>query len=792
MACSSCALKATCRCTRPSWRRAASCRARRARRQRAGATGWMWRRQALDRPSSYSVAPGDASRSRILSWGALAGVVALAVGGLVLVFPKSDLMTLLRSDLDAKGRDRGNRDLSIAYLRNIIRTEPDDMSLRLLLAEKLLSGGDLAGARLVLDEAQPLARSSAQAQADWDAWDLNWWQAKLREAQSRNRDSETVQPQPSWSSACSSAWPASATPAQVFAAIQSAQALQAALGSRAGAAAALAQARAIPGPVAAAPAHDAGAGMADLSRGASLALAEGQFQTSADLYFAARRKTAQRDARERCCARACARCWPVASHWPHGKPQCAKPAPAPGRRTALVAGRAGAGRSPAARGRSPPAQRGARERRRGGAGQGPAHRAAAAGLGHLWRGGRPERGAGGGRRSAHLQPQDVVWLERKAQASEWAGLAPQALAAWLELLKRNASDKALANVFRLSPMLYDDDALLAGGWRCRRSGRLSLDEARQGGGGVRAPGLGGRRADLCAPAARRAARRRRGPARTLAGPGSRLLERAGRPTEALAVLERMRTPACRATTPCAWRRSTCAWATCRWRCARCRQPGCRRAANLTHAYWDLRADLAYETGERALALDALDRLIAQGKPQAYQAERAIRIRLDADRDDEALALAARLYPRFAVGQHRLCLAGRHRRTEKPGGPAHAAGRADARAPPAAGTVGAVSGAARGPVHAPGRHGAGAGRLHPRSGPAARQRTAARGVLVAADRPAGRAHAARRAGHAGTAARSNLAYAEVLAAGWQLLDEPRMALALMQPMARERSATFCGS
>ena len=32
----------------------------------------------MDRPSSYSVAPGDASRSRILSWGALAGVVVLA------------------------------------------------------------------------------------------------------------------------------------------------------------------------------------------------------------------------------------------------------------------------------------------------------------------------------------------------------------------------------------------------------------------------------------------------------------------------------------------------------------------------------------------------------------------------------------------------------------------------------------------------------------------------------------------------------------------------------------------
>jgi hypothetical protein len=58
-------------------------------------------------------------------------------------------------------------------------------------------------------------------------------------------------------------------------------------------------------------------------------------------------------------------------------------------------------------------------------------------------------------------------------------------------------------------------------------------------------------------------------------------------------------------------------------------------------------------------LDALDRCWPRASPRPYQAERAIRMRLDADRDDEALALAARLYRRFPHGRDRLRLAGRH-------------------------------------------------------------------------------------------------------------------------------------
>jgi hypothetical protein len=794
MACSSCALKVTCRCTRPSWRRAASCRARRARRQRAGVTGWTWRRQALDRPSSYSVAPGDASRSRILSWGALAGVVALAVGGLVLVFPKSDLMTLLRSDLDTKGRDRGNRDLSIAYLRNIIRTEPADMSLRLLLAEKLLSAATWLGARLVLDEAQPLARSSAQAQTDWDVWDLNWWQTKLREAQSRDRDSETVVAASELVKRLQQRVASVTTPAQVFAAMQSAQALQAALGSRAGAAAALAQARAIPGQLLQRLLTMPGAGMADLSRGASLALAEGQFQAAADLYFAARRKTAQRDARDTLLRQG------VRALLAGGQPVAAwqaavretQPLP-PGDELhwwlAELALAAAQPREAAAHLRNVvPVKDGA------------AALAKALPIERLqlaW----DTFGAAADLNAALvvadaallLQPQDVVWLERKAQASEWAGLAPQALAAWLALLKRNASDKALANVFRLSPMLYDDDALLAA-WLALSSQRsLSLDEAAkvvevyERLGSVDGALAFVRQLPAAQPEADAALRER------WLGLEAGLLERAGRPAEALAVLERMRgtglprDDAMRlaqiylrlGNMPLALRALQAA-----------RLPA---GGEFDDAYWDLRADLAYETGERALALDALDRLIAQGKPQAYQVERAIRIRLDADRDDEALALAARLYPRYPQDNIVYAWLDGIAEQKNPVGlrtllaaltPAHRA-RLEQSAQFLERRAGLY--VRLGDVALARADYTRALSLQPDNAPL---RVAYWWLLIdQQDVPTLRAEL----GAAAQPRAPTLAYAEVLAAGWQLLDEPRMALALMQPHgARTKRATFCGS
>lgn len=745
----------------------------------------------MDRPSSYSVAPGDAGRSRILSWGALGGVVALAVGALVLVFPKSDLLTLLRSDLDTKGRDRGNRDLSIAYLRNIIRTEPDDMGLRLLLAEKLLSGGDLPGARQVLDEAQALARTSVQAQAGWDTWDLNWWQAKLRLAQTRGRAGEVAEAAAELVKRLQQRAAGVTTPAQVFSMIQSAQALQAALGEGTGSArsAALEQARAIVRTLLQRLLVLPGAGMADLSRGAGMALADGQFQTAADLYFAARRKTAQRDARDTMLRQG------VRALLAGGQPLAAwqaavretQPLP-PGDELhwwlAELALAAAQPREAAAHLRNVvPVQGGA------------AALAKALPLARLqlaWDtfGAAADLPAALAVADAALivQPGDAVWLERRAQVSEWSGLAPQALAAWLELLRRNASEKALANVFRLSPMLFDDDALLAA-WLALSSQRaLSLEETSkvidvyERLGNVDAALAFVRQLPAAQPQADAALRER------WMSLEARLLERAGRPLEAAAVLERMR--------PAGLARED-AMRLAQIYLSQGRMPLALRAllaaridaAEFDGDYWDLRADIAFETGERNVALDALDRLIASGKPKSYQVERAIRIRLDAGRGEEALALAGRLYPRFAIDQVVYAWLDGIAEQKSPVGlrtllaaltPAHRAKLEQSvtfleRRAGLYARLGDVALARADYTRALA--------LRPDSAPL---RVAYWWLLIdQQDVPTLRAELAAR----GTVARADLAYAEVLAAGWQMLDEPRMALALMQPMARARASDF---
>ena len=237
---------------------------------------------------SYSVAPSDAGRSRILSWRALLGIVVLAIGALVPVFPKKYLISLLRSEAGAD-----NRELTVAYLRNIIRTEPRDMGLRLLLVEKLMDAGDLDGARLGLTEARPLAALSVAAQDAWDRWDLMWWQARLREAMKFGREAQRNEAASELMARIERRTVTVTTAAQVFAAIQSARDLRAELGTSGGTAGGtqgtdalrvqnqlLLRLLGLPS-----------SGTADLVRGAGMALEDARFQLASDLFFAARRKT---------------------------------------------------------------------------------------------------------------------------------------------------------------------------------------------------------------------------------------------------------------------------------------------------------------------------------------------------------------------------------------------------------------------------------------------------------------------------------------------------------------------
>lgn len=736
----------------------------------------------MAKPSSYSVAPGDASNSRILSWGALVSVVVLAVGSMVLVFPKNDLLSKLR---DAGGDT--NRDLTLAYLRNIIRTEPKDLGLRLLLAEKLLAENDLPGARVALDQARPLVGNSAKAQTDWASADLNWWQVQLRQAQAANKPADTAQAAGELMARLKQGSASINTPAQIFTALQAARDLRAALGDQADKLNGDVQSitRSLLLRLPALPKSTA----SDLTRGATLALADGYFEQAADLYFAARRKTPQRDAADQLLQQGVrallAGGQPLAA-W-RAAAQEALPLPAGDplywwlAELALGAAQARDAATqlhqvvPVAAGAASVAKTVPFEK-----------------LQLAW-----DIFASAADLQAALvvadaalvtQPQNTVWLERKAQVAEWSGRGPEALATWLALLKKGASERALANVFRLSPMLYDDDALLIAWLALARQRRLTIEETRKvvavyeklgsvdgALGFVRQLTATEPNADATTRAAWQSLE-------------AQLLERAGRPLQAIAVLERMR--------PNGMHLDDAK----RLALLQLRQGSLELAlrallsARLAEGsfdadYWSLVADTAYETGNKVVALDALDRLIASGKPGAVQAARAIRLRLDAGRVDDALTLAAKLYQRLPEDIVVDAWLDAVARQKTPTGLADLL-------------------AALQPEHRSQLERSAAfldrrAALYTRLGSTALALKDYRQSLVlrpddvptrvgywwllidTQDTLALRDELTRY----GRAARADPAYGEVVGVAWQVLGEPQLALALMQPLARTRSKDF---
>lgn len=745
----------------------------------------------MAQPSSYSVAPNDASRSHILSWGGLLGIVVLALGALVLVFPKKDLLTLLRTETSS-----GNRELNLAYLRNIIRTEPRDLGLRLLLVERLLDSGDFEAARQALTEAQPLAGADSAGQDAWDRWDLALLQARLYRAQALGREDESRQAAAALLARVKRRFGNAGTPGQVVALIDAARELRSALGPAGSALAneALLLQDQLLGRLLVLPASN----LTELVRAASTALSDGRFQLASDLYFAARRKATLPEVRFTLLRQG------VQALLAGGQPRAAWQA-------AVRESQPLAADDPAYWWLAELALAAAEPREAALALRHVvAPNAAAATLAKTL---SPERlqlawdtFAAAGDLAAAVrvteaasiaQPKSTLWLERKAQASEWAGRAPEALAAWLELMKRGASAHAMANVFRLSPMLYDDDALLAAWLAMSRQRRLNASEVakvvevyeRLGAvdaalgfvrqyRGASAPGDTGNFA-------------------LLLGMEAKLLERAGRPVEAIALLEQLR-PAGLAKDDAMrlaalhLRQGNLPLALRALQAARIEfgSPSARGAsAAFDSAYWELVADVAFETGERTVAQHALDQLIANGKLQSYQAERAIRLRLDANQTPQALLLAAQLYKRFPEDKILYAWLDAVESQKSPLGLRELL-------------------AALLPEH----------RLKLEASPAYLERRAALftrlGDVANARRDYQQSlalrpeHAATRASYwwllvdqqaktalraeitrLGRGKRSDAAYSEVLAAAWQLLGEPQLALASMQPMARKHANDF---
>ena len=735
-------------------------------------------------PPSYSVAPDDRARSRILSWGALGGIVVLAIGALVLVFPKSDLLTLLRGETD-----QGNRDLTVAYLRNIIRTEPKDLSLRLLLVEKLLGGGELDEARKALADALPLARTTAAGLADWNRWDLAWWQAQLGQAIDGGKDADIRQAATELLARLKRSAESANNAAQVFTSISAANALAAMLGSsqptltqqiQAMQDALLARLLGLPSATA-----------QDLARGATLALAAGRLPLASDLFFAARRKTTAADARLQFLKKGVQALLATGDSHKAWQAALRETAPLPPGDSAwwYIAQLAlGAGE---------PREAGVALRNVIAITADPALLAntlSAEQLQLAW-----DTFAAAGDLNAALlvseaallaEPQSALWLERKAQMSEWAGKAPQALAAWLELMRRGASERALDNVFRLSPMLYDDDALLAAWLTLARQKPLSTEEVakiietyeRLGSVEGALSFLRNLRAKLGTDK-----------------PGglnnntqwfsleAQLLDRAGRPNEAIAILEQLRPnglslPDAMLLASLQLKKGSLPLALRALRAARLTGP-------FNDAYWSLMADVAYESGERDVAQAALDQLIANGTPQSYQAERAIRLRMDANRVPEALLLAAQLYKRFPEDKIVYAWMDALSSQKNPVG--------------LTGLMAALTESHRRSLEASATFLERRGGLYAVLGqiPQAK-RDYLQALKIKPDNPStrtayfwllidqqDRTALRKEIGQLSRNEQRNAAYNEVLTAAWQLLGEPRQALALMQNVSRARANDF---
>ncbi|MCJ0765430.1 tetratricopeptide repeat protein [Variovorax terrae] len=724
----------------------------------------------MDKPPSYSVAPGDRGRDRILPRGGVLGLVGIAVIGLVLVFPKRDLLTLLRQESEL-----GNRDLTIAYLRNIIRTEPRDLNLRLLLAEKLIAAGELDEARQALGQAQALLGGDAAAQARWAEWDLAWWRARYRQVAATGQPADMAAAEVLQRLRGQIA--AVDRPARVFALVGTLHELQPEPP----------QARQLVAGLLQSLLRMPSAGLGDLTQGARLALAEGALPQAADLFFAARGRTAQTDARQRLLEQGVqallAAGQPVQAYQAAARESAPLPSGDPYHWTlASLALGAALPREAAAHLRQvlPPSMSAAALA----ASLSPQQLrtaydtfAAASDLPQAL------RMAEAGRLQ---QPGDAGWLERYAQVSEWSGRGPQALAAWVQLMQRGASERALDNVFRLSPMLYDDDALLAAWLALQRRRPLSDDETR------RVVAVYERLGNVDGALAflRRLIETQPGTQRGLLSQQAALLERAGRPREAIAVLEALR--------PAGLARDD-AMRLAQLHLKQGDQPAALRAlqARLPDEagqafdadYWNLLADLAWETGERAASWRALDEVIARGAPKPYQAERAVRLRLEAGDAPAARALAARLYPRTPSDE--LVFAWLDAIDAQPDTAELQQLLAALQAPHRARLEQNTAFLER-------RAG-----LHVRLGELAsaardyRQALALRPDLAAArvaywwllidqqDDAALRAELGRHLGRV----RHNAAYREVLAAAMQQLDQPRQALALMLPQAPAHADDF---
>ena len=593
---------------------------------------------------SYSVAPGDSTRQSIFTRTALVGVVGIALVGLVLVFPKDDLLSRLKND-----NEQGDRELTVTYLRNIIRTEQNDIGLRFLLVDKLNAGREFVEAAKVLQEARKLATKETDL-AKWNALDTDLAWTIFRAARQKaagdpqadaaalellrlNIEQRLVKNLASANTAVR-AWALLAQANDIGAQTLVRSILQ--------------QIGKLPS-----------ATFADLLRAGKEALALGAFGDSAALYFQAKTRTTDLEARrntvmlgiksllaagtpKEAYQAALKELDPIepgeAFHWTlvdlalaNGDPKAAL------QHLRAVVPLAWDAATLAAKLDKAQLLK-ALDVALAGGDLPEAMKLAQAGL---------------------LQnPSQAALREKFAQIAEWAGKPQDALQAWLMLMRQEASDKAIANVLRLSPMLFDDDALVAA-WLATNGRRmLTLEEVKRI---VDIYERLGQPREALTFLERMMTDTRRhllekpqgsGQGYALHSMQAQLLERSGRSNEAIVVLEVLRRQSGTLERPEAMR------------LAILQLKAGRQAAALQallahtpvsgtvfdHNYWDLRADLAFETGRVELYVPALLVLWQASDTvfqlKSYQVERLIRHYVDTEDYAHAMRLAKQIYPRL--------------------------------------------------------------------------------------------------------------------------------------------------
>lgn len=96
----------------------------------------------------------------------IALLATMVGGGLWLLYPRQDLERRLAQTSESA--------LSVAYLHNLLRSDPENPQLRLLLAQRQLAHGELDEARKTLQPALQSPRPEVHREALWALWELSF------------------------------------------------------------------------------------------------------------------------------------------------------------------------------------------------------------------------------------------------------------------------------------------------------------------------------------------------------------------------------------------------------------------------------------------------------------------------------------------------------------------------------------------------------------------------------------------------------------------------------------------